>query len=71
MKIAEPTMAITGNDVKLLFYARKHGVSFAETLTLGRLKLYTTVNAIAELQSKFGIPAEEVKKITLQMVKPL
>ncbi len=58
-------MAITGNDAKLLFYARKNGVSFEETLTLGRLKLYTTVAAIAELQSKFGVAEETVKKITL------
>jgi hypothetical protein len=59
-------MAITGNDAKLLFYARKYGVSFEETLTLGRLKLYTSVAVIAGLQSKFGTAEKDVKNITLK-----
>ena len=33
-------MAITNNDIKFLFYAKKLGVSFNSMLTLGRLNYY-------------------------------
>jgi hypothetical protein len=41
-------MAITTNDVKLLFYAKKLGVSFEQTIMLGRLKLYASHDVIKE-----------------------
>ena len=39
-------MAITNNDVKFLFYCKSLGVSFLNTLSLGRLKLYSTKDQI-------------------------
>ncbi len=48
-------MGITNNDAKFLFYAKRKGVSFEKTLTLGRQKLYITPKIINELVKKNGI----------------
>ena len=40
-------MAITNNDVKFLFYGKSLGVSFLNTLTLGRLELYVNKEQIS------------------------
>lgn len=45
-------MALTNNDIRLLFYMKKKGVSFDTTLMLGRLKYYGTSEYIKNLISK-------------------
>ncbi len=39
-------MAIGKGHVRFLFYSKRYGVSFEDTLTLGRLFLYATQNEI-------------------------
>ncbi|MEP7263433.1 MAG: hypothetical protein ABI772_02990 [Bacteroidota bacterium] len=56
-------MAITSNDVKLLFYAHKCGISFEKTLTLGRLKLYVPVDSIQQLANRSGFNHRSIKDI--------
>lgn len=46
-------MAITNNCAKFIFFAKKNGVSFNHTLTLGRLNLYATKKEIQKNIDKF------------------
>jgi hypothetical protein len=57
-------MAITNNSAKFLFYARQSGVSFEDTLMLGRLHLYASRQSIQEnidLFAKNELSVKEVK----------
>ncbi len=47
-------MAITNSDVTFLFYCKKIGVSFKDTLMLGRLRLYATKEYILKDSVKFN-----------------
>lgn len=48
-------MGINRSFAQFLFYGRKnYAVNFEKTITLGRLKLYTTGNEIRELIEKYG-----------------
>ena len=53
-------MAITKNCCKFLFYAKKLGVDFNETITLGRMSLYATKEDIQDTLTYF----QSDKKIT-------
>ncbi|HYG50834.1 MAG TPA: hypothetical protein VD905_08015, partial [Flavobacteriales bacterium] len=47
-------MGITANDSKFLFYAKNLGVSFSNTLTLGRQMLYVKKSEITGHAAYFG-----------------
>jgi hypothetical protein len=47
-------MAITSNDARFLFYARSKGVSFENTLMLGRLELYVPKKTMSDLGKEFA-----------------
>jgi hypothetical protein len=47
-------MAITANDVKLLVYSKKLGVSFENSLMLGRLQFYATKEDVSFYAKKYN-----------------
>lgn len=56
-------MAINKNDSTLLFYSKTIGVSFHDTLTLGRLKLNTTKKDITYLINKYHTNSKEINEV--------
>ena len=56
-------MAITKNDCTLLFHSKKIGVSFTETLTLGRLNLYVTEADIKDTIRKYNTQTKEIASV--------
>jgi hypothetical protein len=57
-------MAITNNGAKFLFYAKQAGVSFENTLTLGRLNLHASRQNIQTFMKHFsnnGVSLDEIK----------
>lgn len=59
-------MAITQNCAKLLFYAKTLGVSFEETITLGRMNLYATKTDISELENRYKTSAKTVEEVSFR-----
>lgn len=56
-------MAITKNDCTLLFHSKKLGVSYKETLTLGRLNLYVTEAEIEQTIQKYNELTKEITSV--------
>ena len=56
-------MAITKATCSLLFYSKKIGVSFKETLMLGRLHLYCSRKDIADAIEKYKNNEKEIKDV--------
>jgi len=55
-------MGITQNCAKFLFYARTKGVSFENSLMLGRQQLYVAQDEINELRQRFAVNERYVVK---------
>jgi hypothetical protein len=56
-------MAITANDTRFLFFAKSLGVSFANTLMLGRLELYVKKDEISKMIHQFGNAEKKVEEV--------
>jgi hypothetical protein len=56
-------MAITKNDCTLLFYSKKMGVSYSETLMLGRLHLYASHEDIINCINKYQSHEKEINDV--------
>lgn len=56
-------MAITTNDCTLLFYSKKLGVSFTETLMIGRQHLYASHQDINNSIQKYKTNEKEIKEV--------
>lgn len=57
-------MALTNNDIRLLLYAKKLGVSYEKTLMLGRLKFYGDVKYLLEKAAQHAITLQQTPVIT-------
>jgi hypothetical protein len=66
-------MGITKSDCTVLFYSKKLGVSFEETLMLGRLQLFATKAEIAGDIQKYKTNVKEIKDVhfTDEYAEPL
>ena len=66
-------MALTKNDCTLLFFSKKLGVSFKETLMIGRLNLYASQQDIKNAIQKYKTNEKEIKdvKFTDEYSEPL
>jgi hypothetical protein len=56
-------MAITKNECTLLFYAKKLGVSFRESLMLGRMTLLTSKEDILRIMEKYGSQEKDITEV--------
>lgn len=59
-------MAITKNDCTLLFYSKKLGVSYKETLMIGRLNLYASDEDIATAIQKYKTHEKEIENVNFK-----
>ena len=59
-------MGITKNDCDLLFYSKKLGVSYRETLMLGRLNLYVSHDEILSSIKKYQTNEKELTEVSFK-----
>ena len=59
-------MAITAENAKLLFYAKGLGVSYANSLTLGRLELLATKKELSKLNTAFGTAQTDISTLNFK-----
>ena len=59
-------MAITAENAKLLFYAKRLGVSYAKSLTLGRLELLATKKELSKLNTVFGTAPTDISTLNFK-----
>jgi SAM-dependent methyltransferase len=59
-------MAITNSDTRFLFYAKKSGCDFTNTLMLGRLRLVATHDYIKHCIAQYGNNAKKFEEVVFK-----